>query len=107
MDENDVGLEDARGFNSLFGFSLTAHYTNQSEEDHKKATEYLTRYSMQAPIIALPEEDSLYTDGKIVKLVGTRPWYIFNKGNSRQLNPSIEYTRDDFINIVNNHCGVE
>ena len=102
MDPNDVELQDTRGFNSLFGFSLTAHYTNKSEEKHKQATEYLTQYSVQEPIIALPEEDSLYTDGAIVKIVGTRPWYIFNKGKNIRLNPGVEYKKDDFINIVNN-----
>ena len=100
MDTNNVDLKDTSGFNSLFGFSLTVHYTNQSEENHKQATEYITKYSMHEPIIALPEEDSLYTDGKIVKIVGTRPWYIFNKGKNQQLPPSPEYTRDEFINIV-------
>ena len=101
MDVNNVGLKDTSGFNSLFGFGLTVHYTNQNEENHKKATEYLTKYSMREPIIALPEEDSLYTDGKIVKIVGTRPWYIFNKNKNRRLNPAVEYTRNDFINMVN------
>ena len=100
MDTNNVDLKDTSGFNSLFGFSLTVHYTNQSEENHKHATEYITKYSMHEPIIALPEEDSLYTDGKIVKIVGTSPWYIFNKGKNQQLPPSLEYTRDEFINIV-------
>lgn len=102
MDTNNVGLKDTNGFNSLFGFSLTVHYTNQSEEKHKKATEYLIEYSMREPIIALPEEDSLYTDGKIVKIVGTRPWYIFNKGKSIQLNPGVEYKKANFTNIVKN-----
>lgn len=103
MDVNNVDLQDTYGFNSLFGFSLTAHYTNQSETNHKKATEYLIKYSMREPVIALPEEDSLYTDGKIVKIVGTRPWYIFNKGKNKHLPPGVEYTKNDFINIVNNN----
>ncbi len=102
MDTNNVELKDTRGFNSLFGFSLTAHYTNQDAEHHKKATEYLTQYSMHEPVIALPEEDSLYTDGKVVKIVGTRPWYIFNKGQNKQIDPGIEYTTTNFINIVKN-----
>ena len=107
MDLNNVGLKDTHGFNSLFGFSFTAHYTNQSEEKHKKATEYLTKYSVQEPISALPEEDSLYTDGTIVKVVGTRPWYIFNKGKNIQLNPGVEYKRDNFINLVKNVGVIE
>jgi dipeptidase E len=101
MDSNDVGLKDTKGFNSLFGFSFTAHYTNQEEAGHIKATEYLKKYSEQEPVIALPEEDSLYTDGKIVKVVGSKSWYIFNNGKYRQFNPDVEYTKNDFINIVN------
>lgn len=100
QDENAVGLKDTSGFNSLFGFSFTAHYTNQDAEQTKKATEYLTKYSITEPVIALPEEDSLYTDDETVKIVGTKPWYIFNNGNKKQLEPDIEYSKDDFINIV-------
>lgn len=100
MDENNVGLKDTSGFNSLFGFSFTAHYTNKSEEKTQKITEYIKEYSKTEPVIALPEEDSLYTNGDIVKIVGTRPWYIFNNGKYKQFNPDVEYQRDEFINIV-------
>jgi dipeptidase E len=102
MDTNNVELTDTTGFNLLFGFSLTVHYTNQDEEYHKKATEYLKKHSGQEPVIALPEENSLYTDGNIVKIVGTRPWHIFNNRKIKQLNPNIEFTKNDFINTVNN-----
>ena len=100
MDTNDVELKDTTGFNSLFGFSFTAHYTSHGEDRTQKETEYLTKYSMREPIIALPEEDSLYTDGTIVKIVGLRPWYIFNNGKNKKLEPNVEYTKDDFIKIV-------
>ena len=100
MDTNDVALKNTSGFNLLFGFSFTAHYTNQSETNHRKATKYLTKYSMHEPVIALPEEDSLYTDWNTVKIVGTRPWYIFHNGNKKQINPDTEYTKDEFISIV-------
>ena len=53
-------------------------------------------------MIALPEEDSLYTDGNIVKIIGTRPYYIFNNAVSKSFEPDIEYTRDEFISIVKN-----
>ena len=101
MDTNDVELKDTNGFDLLFGFSFTAHYTNQNPEKHIKAVDYLTKYSDKEPVIALPEEDSLYTDGKVVKIVGTKPWYIFNRGDNKQLNPDVEYTKNEFINIVN------
>ena len=101
MDENKVELKDTSGFDLLFGFSFTAHYTSHGEERTAKETEYLTKYSMREPVIALPEEDGLYTNGKIVKIVGTKPWYIFNKGVHKSLAPGIEFTKNDFINIVN------
>ncbi len=100
MDDNNVNLQDTSGCNSLFGFSVTAHYTSHDEEKTKQETEYLIQYSMREPVIALPEEDSLYTDDKIVKIVGTRPWYIFNNGESKKLESNVEYTKDDFIKIV-------
>ncbi len=100
MDTNDVELKDTTGFNSLFGFSFTAHYTSHGEERTQQETEYLTKYSMREPVIALPEEDSLYTDGKIVKIVGLRPWYIFNNGKNKKFEPNLEYTKDDFIKVV-------
>ena len=106
MDANEVNLKDTSGFNSLFGFSFTAHYTNKSKEKHTIATESLTQYSNQEPVIALPEEDSLYTDGTVVKIVGTRPWYVFNKGNRTMFNPGIEYTKDNFIKLVMNNQPV-
>ena len=100
MDTNNVALKDTSGFNLLFDFSFTAHYMNQSENEHKKATEYLTKYSVHEPVIAVPEEDSLYTDWNTVKIIGTKPWYIFNNGNKRQMNPNTGYTKNEFINIV-------
>ena len=97
MDSNDINLKDTRGFNAIFGFSFTAHYTNHD----RKATEYLTHYSAQEPVIALPEENSLYTDGNTIKVIGTKPWYIFNNGNKKQIEPAVAFTKDDFIRIVN------
>lgn len=102
MDENEVDLQDTTGFNSIFDFSLTAHYTNKNEVKTETATEYLNQYSKTKPVIALPEEDSLYTDGNIVKIIGTRPYYIFNQGKKQKFEPGVEYTRDEFINIVKN-----
>lgn len=100
MDTNDLNLVDTSGFNMLFGCSFTAHYTNQDVAKHKAATDYLTQYSYKEPVVALPEEDALYTDGNIVKVVGTRPWYVFNGGKTTRLEPNTEYTKDEFISIT-------
>lgn len=97
MDTNDLNFGDTGGFDMLFGCSFTAHYTNQYAEKHKVATEYLAQYSHREPIVALPEENSLYTDGNIIKVVGSRPWYVFNGGVMKQFKPNTEYTKDEFL----------
>lgn len=100
MDTNDLNFGDTGGFDMLFGCSFTAHYTNQYAEKHKVATEYLTQYSHKEPVVALPEEDALYTDGNIIKVVGTRPWYVFNNGEKKQFEQNNEYTKGEFISII-------
>ena len=100
MDTNDLGLGDTEGFNMLFGCSVTAHYTNADTTQTQIATDYLAQYSHKEPVVALPEENSLYTDGNIVKVVGSRPWYVFNDGVAKQFEPNTEYTKDEFIKII-------
>lgn len=102
MDKNEVKLEDISGFNSIFGLSLTAHYTNETESNTKKATDYLIEYSNKAPVIALPEEDSLYINDDLIKVIGSKPYYIFNEGRYSKHQPNIEYTKDIFIKHVTN-----
>ena len=97
MDPNDVGLGDTAGFDCVFGASFAAHYTNKNEAKTEIATKYLTEYSHTEPVIALPEEDSLYINGDMVSVIGTRPWYIFNNGARREFVPNEEYTTDGFI----------
>lgn len=96
MDSNDIGLTDTQGFNALFGFSFTAHYT----EHDQTAEKYLTRYSVREPVIALPEENSLYLGDETVKIIGTRPWYVFNNGRHKRIAPGVDYTKNDFIRFV-------
>jgi len=102
MDENNVKLINTSGFNAVFGFSFTAHYTNKDAEKTKKATDYLTEYSKNTPVLALPEEDSLYINGDTVKVIGTRPYYVFHNGSHADFQPDIEYTKEEFIKLVNN-----
>ncbi|MBR4507378.1 MAG: Type 1 glutamine amidotransferase-like domain-containing protein [Alphaproteobacteria bacterium] len=102
MDENNVALTDVKGFNSIFGFSFTAHYTNKNEEKTKKATDYLIEYSKKTLVLALPEEDSLYINGDLVKVIGSRPYYVFNKGIRLEFQPNTEYTQDEFIKQISN-----
>lgn len=101
MDTNDVDLGNTIGFNALYGCSITAHYTNQNPAMTQLATTFLNQYSHKEPVIALPEEDSLYTDGNIVKIIGARPWYVFQGGMSKQFGPNTEYTTDEFKSMLN------
>ncbi len=100
MDTNDVDLGNTIGFNALFGCSVTTHYTNQNPAMTELATAFLNQYSHKEPVVALPEEDSLYTDGNVVKVVGSRPWYVFNGGIRKCFEPNTEYTKDEFISII-------
>ena len=81
-DPNDVGLQDTEGFDVLCGISLDAHYTNAgTKEDHERVTDFLTKYSVeQGKVIALPEEDTLFIDGNMVQVIGSRPYYVFENG---------------------------
>ena len=102
MDENNVNLDDTSGCNMIFGFSFMAHYTNKNEEKTKIATDYLIDYSKTTPVLALPEEDSLVVFDNSVKVIGSRPYYVFNHGNRKELLPDVEYDKQDFIKVVNN-----
>lgn len=102
MDENEVKLENVSGFNSIFDFSFTAHYTNKNEEKTKKATDYLVEYSNKTPVLALPEEDSLYINDNLIKVIGSRPYYVFNRGKRAEFQPNVEYTKDAFVHNITN-----
>ena len=82
MDPNNVGLKDTKGFDVLEGKSIFAHYTNEhNDEEHLKFKKYLEEYSTDnEPVIALPEEDTIYVNGDKVSIIGTRDYYEFNKG---------------------------
>ncbi len=100
MDPNDVGLDNTAGLNCMFGASFAAHYTNKNESKTENATNYLMEYSYHEPVIALPEEDSLYINDDIVQVIGTRPWYIFRNGARREFMPNEKYTVADFTEQI-------
>ena len=100
MDPNDVRLLDVTGLDAALGFSIAAHYTNGDRAETELATKYLTEYSKKTPVLALPEEDSLYINDDLVKVIGTRPYYVFNKGVHAKFQPEIEYTVEEFQNLT-------
>lgn len=89
MDTNDVDLKDTKGFNLLNDNSLFVHYTNYrsklSEEENNKLTEKYTDFIVEYTkknerVIAIPEEDTVFFDGKSIKVIGELSYYIFENG---------------------------
>lgn len=94
MDSNDVNLTDTDGFNYLNNISIFVHYTNYrsklSEEENKtltkKYTDFITNYtSDNEKVIAIPEEDTIFFDGKNIKVIGELPYYIFENGKKEKI----------------------
>ncbi|MEE0780040.1 MAG: Type 1 glutamine amidotransferase-like domain-containing protein [Sellimonas sp.] len=96
MDQNKVGLKDTKGFDVLSGYSVFAHYTNgssrlteqENRERTERYTEKLLRYSQEhGPVIAMPEEDTLFLNGDHLEMIGSRPYYCFEGGKRREMIP--------------------
>lgn len=94
IDNNDVGIKDTSGFNYLNGMSLFVHYTNYkskyTEEENKKLTkkytEFIVNYTKNnEKVIALPEEDTVFFDGKHIRVIGELPYYIFENGKKEKI----------------------
>jgi len=100
MDSNDAMLKDTLGFNVLDGRSLFAHYTNEkTPEIHERYKQYLSNYSSNnEDVIALPEEDSIYINGSVVEVIGSRPYFEFINGNEliQSKIKLVPYTDDDY-----------
>lgn len=89
MDPNNVNLTDTTGFDVLSGISIFPHYTNpksslsdiENEQRHNKFTNAIKEFSLKnGNVIAIPEEDAVYMNGDSVEIIGTRPYYTFEKG---------------------------
>lgn len=88
-DDNLVGLEDISGYDVLNGYSILCHYTNRAKEKDTKSKEYLLKLSKEEKIIALPEEDTIFINDSDIKVIGNRPYYIFNNGIIQEKNPQL------------------
>lgn len=93
MDKNEINLTDTKGFNCLNNVSIFVHYTNYksrlSKEENKNLTEkytnFITKYtSSNEKVIAIPEEDTIFFDGKNIKVIGELPYYIFENGKKEK-----------------------
>jgi dipeptidase E len=94
MDNNNIGLKDTSGFDYLNGISLFVHYTNYrskySEEENKKLTEKYTDFVVNytkknEKVIAFPEEDTVFFDGKNIKVIGELAYYTFENGKKEKI----------------------
>ena len=39
------------------------------------------------PVIAMPEEDTLFLNGDHLEMIGSRPYYCFEEGKRREMIP--------------------
>ena len=94
MDKNEINLIDTKGFNFLNNISVFVHYTNYrsrlSEEENKmlaeKYTNFIVEYtSNNEKVIAIPEEDTIFFDGKNIRVFGKLPYYIFENGKKEKV----------------------
>ena len=94
MDKNEINLTDTKGFDYLNNISIFVHYTNYrsklSEEENKALTEeytnFITEYTKHnEKVIAIPEEDTIFFDGKSIRVIGELPYYIFEKGKQEKI----------------------
>ena len=79
-DKNEIDLKNINDFNMIKGYSLLCHYTSRNEDRTKKSTKYLLELSKQKPIIAIPEEDTIYITDNSIEFYGNSTYYIFKKG---------------------------
>ncbi len=99
-DENNVNLIDTSGFNMAFGAGIGAHYTNRPPAKTKAQEANYTALSYQMPIVALPEECTLYVDKNVVRVLGDRDWYLFKSGKRIAIESNLFYAPDVFTALV-------
>lgn len=103
MDLNNVCLTDTKGFDCLSGVSIFPHYTNiksklseqQNIERHNKFTEAIKDFSLKTgPIMAYPEEDTIYINGNEIEVIGTKKLYYVENGNMVICEPTSNFSMD-------------
>ena len=99
-DPNEVGLKEISGFNKVFGAYIGAHYPNDDPAKTQRAAECFTELSNDAPVIALPEDDTLVINQNTVQIVGPKPYHLFKKGSAHQLEPNQKYFVSTFRDLI-------
>ncbi len=66
------------------------------KENEARTVEYtkaLLHFSeTRGPVIALPEEDTLFLNGLAIEIIGDSPYYLFENGNRQELHPKMPIT---------------
>lgn len=84
MDSNDVGLKKLNGLRLVENYSIWCHY---KVENDTLISNYVRQY--KNPVISLPEETALFIDGKGIKVIGTKPAYIFDGTTKKAIQPEL------------------
>ena len=84
-DDNDMGLQDTKGFDVLKGVSFLCHFSNRIPEHDQRSEDYLLKISNHRIIYALPEEDTLFLNETQVEEIIDRPYYIFENGKKTEV----------------------
>ena len=71
------------------GYSLLCHYTSREPERTELSRRYLLELSMDKPVFAIPEEDTIYVDDDMIKFIGTKTYYEFVNGTEKMLSCNI------------------
>jgi len=83
MDSNDVGLKECNGLGLVENYSIWCHY---KEEYDDLISKYIIQY--KNPVISLPEETAIFIDDDgIIKVVGTKPAYLFDEKIKKVIQP--------------------
>ena len=84
-DDNEVNLQDTRGFDVLNGVSFLCHFTNRLPGHDRRSEEYLLQLSRRRKVYALPEEDTLFLNETRLEEIVSRPYYIFENGRKTEV----------------------
>lgn len=81
LDENRIGLDDARGLNMVGGFCVWCHY---QPEDDKRIAEYMAWNGW--PVLALSERSGVSIDGVSLTAQGYEPTHVFTSDGKQTVN---------------------
>ena len=84
-DDNDVGLQETKGFDVLNGVSFLCHFSNRSPEQDQRSETYLLQISDHRRVFALPEEDTLFLNDTQLEEITDRPYFIFEDGRKTEI----------------------